>query len=86
MQRLLLWLIRRYRKTGGGMRWFGIECNFRPSCSAYTYTAIKRYGAIKGVGMGWRRIKRCNRHDSFCKCIEPVPLKGANSSAESTTG
>jgi len=73
VQRLLLRLIRFYRKTGGGMRWFGIDCNFEPSCSAYTYTAIKRFGARKGAVMGWQRIKRCNRHDSFCKCIEPVP-------------
>jgi hypothetical protein len=73
MQRLLLWMISRYRHTGGGMRWFGIDCNFEPSCSAYTYTAIERFGARRGALMGWQRIKRCNRHDSFCKCIEPVP-------------
>ncbi|MAD73525.1 MAG: alpha-hemolysin [Rheinheimera sp.] len=86
MQRLLLWLIRRYRKTGGGMRWFGIDCNFEPSCSAYTYTAIKRFGSRRGIALGWQRIKRCNRHDSFCKCIEPVPLAGEISNVESATG
>ncbi|KKO50190.1 alpha-hemolysin [Arsukibacterium sp. MJ3] len=73
MQRLLLWLIRSYRTSGGGRRWFGIDCNFEPSCSAYTYTAIARFGARRGAAMGWQRITRCNRHDSFCKCIEPVP-------------
>lgn len=73
MQRLLLWLIRGYRSSGGGMRWFGIDCNFEPSCSAYTYTAIKRFGVRRGVTMGWQRIKRCTQHDNFCKCIEPVP-------------
>lgn len=73
IKRLLLWLIGRYRETGGGMHWFGIDCNFEPSCSAYTYTAIARFGARRGVAMGWQRIKRCAHRDSFCKCIEPVP-------------
>ncbi len=72
-KRLLLWLIGHYRITGGGMRWFGIDCNFEPSCSAYTYSAVERYGARRGVALGWGRIRRCCRRDSFCKCIEPVP-------------
>ncbi|WP_460858750.1 membrane protein insertion efficiency factor YidD [Rheinheimera gaetbuli] len=72
-KRLLLWLIRRYRTTGGGMRWFGIDCNFEPSCSAYTYTAIERFGARRGVRLGVNRIRRCCHRDSFCKCIDPVP-------------
>jgi uncharacterized protein len=73
MKRLLLWAIRRYRATGGGKRWFGIECNFEPSCSAYTYTAIRRFGSHKGASLGWQRIRRCCQRDSVCKCIEPVP-------------
>ncbi|WP_445768252.1 membrane protein insertion efficiency factor YidD [Rheinheimera sp.] len=76
VQRLLLWLINRYRVTGGGMRWFGIDCNFEPSCSAYTYTAIERFGARQGVRLGVNRIRRCCHSDSFCKCIEPVPELG----------
>jgi uncharacterized protein len=73
VKRPLLWAISRYRATGGGKRWFGVECNFEPSCSAYTHTAISRFGARKGVSMGWQRIRRCSQRDSFCKCIEPVP-------------
>lgn len=75
MKSLLLALIRFYRRTGGGMRWFGVDCNFEPSCSAYTYTAIERFGAKQGVAMGWQRIRNCSRHDSFCKCLEPVPQR-----------
>ena len=73
MQSLLLWLISRYRSTGGGIRWFGVDCNFEPSCSAYTYTAIERFGVLRGVKLGFGRIRRCCHSDSFCKCIEPVP-------------
>jgi len=36
------------------------KCNFYPSCSRFTFYAIKKYGAIKGVLMGLDRINRCN--------------------------
>nr|WP_275692647.1 membrane protein insertion efficiency factor YidD [Rheinheimera hassiensis] len=75
---MLLWVIKRYRCSGGGKRWFGIDCNFEPSCSAYTYTAIERFGLRRGVLLGWQRIKRCSHRDSFCKCIEPVPAAEYN--------
>lgn len=35
-------------------------CRFTPSCSEYTYQAIDRYGILKGVFMGFKRILRCN--------------------------
>lgn len=69
----MLWVINNYRKTGGGRRWFGIDCNFEPTCSAYTYGAIERFGAWRGMLLGWQRIKRCSQRDTVCKCIEPVP-------------
>ncbi|WP_091854055.1 membrane protein insertion efficiency factor YidD [Marinobacter segnicrescens] len=61
-----------YRKTGGGIRWFGIDCNFEPSCSAYSEEAIRRFGLLRGLGLTWDRVRRCNRPDAVCKCIEPV--------------
>lgn len=73
MKRLLLWVIGLYRNTGGGKRWFGVACNFEPSCSAYTYTAISRFGARQGVRLGWQRIRCCGQRDSVCHCIDPVP-------------
>lgn len=69
----VLWLIGRYRHTGGGRRWFGVDCNFEPSCSAYTEEAIRRHGLKWGVRLGWHRIRRCARRDVVCKCLEPVP-------------
>ncbi len=43
-------------------------CRFTPSCSEYAREAIKRYGALKGLFSGIKRVIRCNplvesRHD-----------------------
>lgn len=35
-------------------------CRFTPTCSEYTYQAIKRYGIIAGMYRGVRRILRCH--------------------------
>ncbi len=46
-------------------------CRFTPSCSEYTRTAIERYGFVRGVYMGARRILRC-RPGGGCG-YDPVP-------------
>ncbi len=73
LQRLVLWAIGRYRATGGGRRWFGIDCNFEPSCSAYGEQAIQRFGVLRGTRLIWWRLRRCTISDCLCKCHEPVP-------------
>lgn len=35
-------------------------CRFHPTCSEYTYQAIKRYGIILGSLKGLGRILRCH--------------------------
>ncbi len=47
-------------------------CRFRPTCSAYAYEAIQKYGALKGGWMALRRLLRCN---PFYKgdFYDPVP-------------
>ncbi|MDA9050691.1 membrane protein insertion efficiency factor YidD [Pseudomonadales bacterium] len=72
MKSFLLFLIRKYRSTGGGRRWFGVDCNFEPTCSEYTYQAIEKYGVLSGSKRGASRIKSCSQRDSFCKCIDPL--------------
>jgi len=72
MKPALLSMIRYYRRKGGGWFWFGADCNFEPSCSLYSYQAIEKYGAWKGVVLSVRRIRSCNQPDVVCKCIDPL--------------
>ena len=46
-------------------------CRFTPTCSEYTYRAIKKYGVFRGIGMGIERISRC-RPGGGCG-YDPVP-------------
>lgn len=39
---------------------FGKICRFYPSCSQYSYIAIKKYGAVKGLWKGMKRILKCH--------------------------
>ena len=54
---LALMLIRVYQ-TGVSPA-LGVRCRFEPSCSAYTYQAIARFGLIRGISLGTRRLVRC---------------------------
>ncbi|MCX8482575.1 MAG: membrane protein insertion efficiency factor YidD [Bacteroidota bacterium] len=35
-------------------------CRYNPTCSQYAEEAIKKYGIIKGVYLGTKRISRCH--------------------------
>lgn len=36
------------------------SCRFVPTCSDYMRGAIERYGALRGIWMGTRRLLRCH--------------------------
>lgn len=38
----------------------GSECKFYPTCSEYTKQAIEKYGCMKGIWLGFKRILKCN--------------------------
>ena len=70
MKRLFLLLIRFYQKRISP--YTPPSCRFTPTCSAYAYTAIQKYGALKGGYLALRRLLRCNpfyKGDYF----DPVP-------------
>ncbi|MFA4180480.1 membrane protein insertion efficiency factor YidD [Xylanibacter rodentium] len=46
-------------------------CRFTPTCSEYTRQAIVKYGPLKGVWLGLKRILRC--HPWGGRGYDPVP-------------
>lgn len=60
MKKLILKLLKLYKKYLAPIN-FGVDtCRFVPSCSDYTYQAIEKYGVIVGGFKGLYRILRCN--------------------------
>ena len=37
-----------------------LKCRFEPSCSQYMILAVEKYGVIKGVCKGIKRLSKCN--------------------------
>ena len=51
----------------------GANCRFHPTCSSYMLLSIERFGLIKGVGLGLRRLSKC--HPLNEGGIDEVPEK-----------
>jgi putative membrane protein insertion efficiency factor len=62
-------LIRVYQSTIGPA--LPPACRYLPTCSEYTYTAIHKYGLLKGGWLGLKRIARC--HPFGGSGFDPVP-------------
>ena len=70
MKYLLLKLIRFYQKHISPA--FPARCRFRPTCSAYAYEAINKYGFLKGGLLALKRFLRCHPF-SKADWYDPVP-------------
>lgn len=69
MKHLLGAIIKFYQKAISPF--FPPSCRFYPTCSDYSYTAITRFGVIKG---GWLSIKRIGKcHPFHPGGFDPVP-------------
>ena len=70
MKSFFLKLIRFYQRRISPA--FPARCRYCPTCSAYAYEAIQKYGAWKG---GWLALKRLLRCHPFSKgdYFDPVP-------------
>ena len=69
MSKLALTLIKIYQSTISQV--MPPACRFIPTCSQYTYEAITKYGFLKGVWLGAKRLARC--HPFHEGGYDPVP-------------
>lgn len=83
IKKTILKLITLYQKTsflhGYFFRIFFLSdtvCRFTPTCSRYTYQAVEKYGSIKGLCIGFKRILRC--HPWNKGGYDPVPILTKN--------
>jgi len=69
LQLLAVLLIGFYQLTLSRLlrRW--VVCRFHPTCSEYGIIAIQKHGLANGVGLTWRRLRRC-RPDNLETCID----------------
>lgn len=70
MKTIFLAMIGFYRRSISP--YFPPRCRFYPTCSAYAYEAIRKYGALKGGYLAMKRFLKCH---PFYKgdFYDPVP-------------
>ncbi|GHH70880.1 membrane protein insertion efficiency factor YidD [Promicromonospora soli] len=57
------------------------SCKYYPSCSQYTLIALRRHGALRGLGLALWRLLRCNPW-SLGGVDDVPPARGAHTHAE----
>ena len=58
MKYIVIYIIKIYQLTLG--LYVRGACRFSPTCSEYMKQAVLKYGAIKGMWMGTRRLIKCH--------------------------
>ena len=61
LMKLLIKIIEWYqRNISAWLDYKNIKCKYYPTCSEYTIEALEKYGTIKGLFLGFKRIIKCN--------------------------
>lgn len=72
MKTVLIFLIDGYRLLLSPF--FGTQCRFYPTCSAYAREAIETHGVIKGTWLTILRIGKCHPwHEGGIDNVPPRP-------------
>ena len=51
-------------------------CTFTPTCSNYMSRCIKKFGPVKGLWLGLKRLKMCNGKNNGGLYLEPLNILG----------
>lgn len=61
MKKIFIYLIKFYQKwISPFFLSIGVRCKYYPTCSDYMKQAIEKYGCIKGIYLGIKRLLKCN--------------------------
>jgi uncharacterized protein len=69
MKKIVLRILKLYKKYISVI--LPPACRFMPTCSEYTAEAVEKYGVLKGLGLGFKRVLRC--HPFSPGGYDPVP-------------
>ncbi|HEV7766519.1 MAG TPA: membrane protein insertion efficiency factor YidD [Thermoanaerobaculia bacterium] len=69
MRSIALFLLRGYKRFLSPL--LPPMCRFEPTCSVYTMQAVEKYGTLRGIWLGMRRLARC--HPFNAGGWDPVP-------------
>ena len=58
MRTVALFLLRCYKRFLSPL--LPPMCRFEPTCSVYTMQAVEKYGTLRGIWLGIRRLGRCH--------------------------
>lgn len=62
MQSVAIFLLNFYKRLISPL--LPSACRFYPTCSEYMLEAVRKYGAVRGIWLGLKRLARCHPFDA----------------------